>query len=340
MLDGIAWFFEKVLVYVAEPYRSWDAFLHAVTLGVRLFTETESKLHGIYLGSSLLLGVFAYAVEKHRRTVAPDLSLVRFLFPREVYRHPSAVVDYKYVAIDMTIKSLTYSPLITGVSYLSYKAILWLSQLLWLGLIPPLHVNPVVVAFLTVVVADFGFFFGHYLGHKVPLFWIFHQVHHSAEVLTPLTTFRGHPIDELLGTVVTSMVTGMFALTYTTATGEPVSMATILGVNMFTFFFYLVGYQLRHSHIWLSYGPIFSWVFISPAQHQIHHSKDPKHWDKNFGFIFSVWDLLFGSLYVPRSKETLELGIANVDPDDFASVGKLYFLPFVKAWKYILGRSD
>ena len=46
--------------------------------------------------------------------------------------------------------------------------------------------------------ADFGFFFGHYLGHKVPLLWEFHKVHHSAEVLSPLTNYRFHPLDRVL----------------------------------------------------------------------------------------------------------------------------------------------
>jgi len=66
---------------------------------------------------------------------------------------------------------------------------------------------------------------------------------------------------------------------------------------------------------------------------------DPKHLDKNFGFVFSIWDVLFRSLYIPRTKESLRLGIANANPEDFSSVSKLYFLPFVKAARYILRKQ-
>ena len=237
MIDSVTWFLGKVMEYLSEPYQSWDTFVHAITYGIRFFTETEGKLHWIYLGSSLLLGIGVYAVEKRRGRIAPGTSLARFLFPREVYRHPSSIVDYKYVAIDLTVKSLTYAPLISGMTILSYKATLYVSESTWLTWLPSIPAHPILVAFIAVLVADFGVFFGHYLGHKVPLFWIFHQVHHSAQVLNPLTTYRGHPVDELLGTLAVSMATAMFAVTYTVTSGEPVNMATILGLNAFTFFF-------------------------------------------------------------------------------------------------------
>ncbi len=193
---------------------------------------------------------------------------------------------------------------------------------------------------MALLVGDFGVFFGHYLAHKVPLFWIFHQIHHSAEVLTLVTVYRAHPIDGLLGSVVIAIVTALAAVTYTTASGDPVGELTILGLNAFTFFFYLAGNHLRHSHIWLSYGPIVSWIFQSPAQHQTHHSKAQKHWDKNFGFALSIWDALFGTLYIPREKESLQLGIANANSEDFSTVSKLYVLPVVKATRYVLGKRE
>jgi len=107
----------------------------------------------------------------------------------------------------------------------------------------------------------------------------------------------------------------------------------IFGVSMSTFLFALSGRHLRHSHIWLSYGPVFSWLFISPAQHQIHHSIDPRHRDMNFGARLAVWDALFGTLYVPREPETLQVGLPDADPQEFSTVCKLYFLPFKKSVK-------
>ena len=109
----------------------------------------------------------------------------------------------------------------------------------------------------------------------------------------------------------------------------------MFGVSVIQFVFFSFAFPLRHSHIWLSYGPVLSWIFISPAQHQIHHGTDPKHWDENFGFILIVWDAVFGALFVPKARETLRLGVPNADPRDFSSVPRLYFLPFAKAARWL-----
>jgi sterol desaturase/sphingolipid hydroxylase (fatty acid hydroxylase superfamily) len=70
---------------------------------------------------------------------------------------------------------------------------------------------------------------------------------------------------------------------------------------------------------------------VSPIQHQVHHSIDPRHRNKNFGVKFAVWDALFGTLYVPRQTETLRVGLPDADPREFSTVRQLYFLPFAKA---------
>ena len=82
----------------------------------------------------------------------------------------------------------------------------------------------------------------------------------------------------------------------------------------------------------VSYPPWVSYIFISPAQHQTHHSIDAKHYDKNFGLIFAFWDWLFGTLYVPKGYEKLEFGISREEPNPFNSITEIYLKPFSKAW--------
>lgn len=45
--------------------------------------------------------------------------------------------------------------------------------------------------------------------------------------------------------------------------------------------------------------------------HQIHHSKEPWHIDKNLSQIFSFWDYLLGSLYIPKKREIFEVGLSE-----------------------------
>src|SRR2546426_736232 len=106
------------------------------------------------------------------------------------------------------------------------------------------------------------------------------------------------------------------------------ALVLVLGANAGLVLFLFAGAHLRHSHVWLSYGPVLSRIFISPAQHQIHHSVDPRHVDRNFGGIFAIWDALFGTLYVPRTRETLTVGLADGGHAGLDSVARLYTMPF------------
>jgi len=93
---------------------------------------------------------------------------------------------------------------------------------------------------------------------------------------------------------------------------DQISPIAIGGVNAVYVVFNILGANLRHSHIWLDYGPIVDRLLISPAQHQIHHSRAPEHRDRNLGEIFAVWDWMFGTLYVPRQREQLEFGLSDL----------------------------
>lgn len=93
----------------------------------------------------------------------------------------------------------------------------------------------------------------------------------------------------------------------------------------------LLGTHLRHSHIWFSYGSVFNRLFMSPAHHQIHHSVDPCHWNRNFGVKLSVWDGLFGTHYHPRHPEVLQVGLLDAAPREFEIVRSLYVSPSARS---------
>lgn len=135
----------------------------------------------------------------------------------------------------------------------------------------------------------------HRLMHRVPALWALHQVHHSAEVLTPLTFHRLHPLEsvlyELRGALVTGAVTGLFFWLFR---GEALQ-ATLLGVPAVGLVLNVVFGNLRHSHIWLRFPEAVERWFLSPAQHQLHHSAEPQHFDANFGTWLAVWDRAGGS---------------------------------------------
>lgn len=182
---------------------------------------------------------------------------------------------------------------------------------------------------LIFLAADLGFFISHLTLHKVPFFWEFHKVHHSAQVLTPITVERLHPVDLVLTGFCISVLTGLVAgtLDYVVPLAVEYRIANFGAI----FFVYSLTANFRHSHIWLSYGWHLSHVLSSPAQHQIHHSSDPAHFDKNMGLVLSVWDWLCGTLYVPKQQENLTFGIDGKEDEQYQNLFKLYFLPVAKA---------
>jgi len=313
---------------MAQPFASWNNFVFAVSGGVRAITSQTSKTGWPYLLSSLLI---AWVIFRRTRHIHGQRSFFAFMFPREIYGHPSAIADYKFVAFELSSRLLFTAPFISAVSYAFYKGLRYILPSVRGHWITNPAVRGLLATVASVVVADFVFFAAHYLLHKIPILWKFHEVHHSAEVLTPVTVYRVHPIEDLLNGIVGALVGAIIGIFYTGAFDREAGVTTFFGVNVIVLAFFLFGNVLRHSHVWLSYGPFLSRVFISPAQHQIHHSSAQKHWDKNFGYILAIWDWLFRTLYVPTYREDLVFGVPGFDAQDYATVPRLYFLPFAKA---------
>jgi sterol desaturase/sphingolipid hydroxylase (fatty acid hydroxylase superfamily) len=203
---------------------------------------------------------------------------------------------------------------------------------------PFLITNPhwyhyVILSIFVALAGDFAYYCYHYLAHRSSFFWEFHKVHHSADVLTPMTVYRSHPFDLLLSMIFATVMLGFTTGIWIYLFGNQVSLLSIYGINWEIFLFYLTGANLRHSHIWLNYPYKVSHVLMSPAQHHIHHSVEPKHYDKNFGYILSFWDWIFGTLYVPKGYEKLDFGLSDGESSLFNNPINLLVQPFKSIWQ-------
>ena len=181
----------------------------------------------------------------------------------------------------------------------------------------------------------------HYLQHKIPLLWEFHKVHHSSEVLHPLSNYREHPVDNFLYAVVTGGAAGMALSSFEFLFGaQPLALLVpILGIGVFAFAFNFLGYNLRHSHVWLRWPGFLAYLFGCPAHHQIHHSCKPQHINKNMAFMFPIWDILFGTYYLPDEKEEMTFGIGDGSESTYRSYLSIYWLPFKHAYRRLFGAA-
>lgn len=78
---------------------------------------------------------------------------------------------------------------------------------------------------------------------------------------------------------------------------------------------------------------------MSPAQHQIHHSADPTHADRNYGTVLSIWDWLGGSLHTtPKTPQELRFGLCEVSATSATSATRLLVAPFADAFAILRPR--
>ncbi len=268
----------------------------------------------VYMGfmlSAALLALLVYCIEARHRNHFNWKAALTYLFPRRIWTHRSARLDYQLLFANSAIKLLLIAPVVFSVLPVALATIELLKA--WFGEPPGWKPDPVIISLLFTLILflidDFTRFVLHALMHKVPLLWEFHKVHHSAQVLTPFTVYRTHPVENFLYgcrlVIAQGMAIGLCFYWF----GPRLTALDIAGANLFTYLFNLTGSNLRHSHVWLSYGPWLEKLFISPAQHQIHHSCSQQHHDRNFGAFLAIWDLLFGSLLLAKDNRSVRLGL-------------------------------
>ena len=308
----------------------------SLSLPVLNFFFPESRIFLPYLAGALVMAFLVY-LARGAEGALPDDSSTRhrflgFCFPRRVYGHESAVVDYKYYLINGLLRAFGLFPVLIGVPLVAELTGDWLGH----------HVDPLpeevggslllraLFTLAMLLAFDLGVFVAHYLQHRVPVLWEFHKVHHSARVLTPITLYRMHPVDDLLTGACTALLMGPVVGAFSWWTGGTVVEVLVGGVNVELFLFYFLGYNLRHSEVWLAYPRWLSWLLVNPAQHQIHRSSAPVHFERNLGFVFSFWDRMARTLYVPVERESLDFGLGKGQDDEYDGVVALYLLPFRK----------
>ncbi|MEY4684974.1 MAG: hypothetical protein RLZ25_1433 [Pseudomonadota bacterium] len=300
-----------------------------LTAPKRAFLEVGQRFYWQYLLTSYLIGLTVLLVRSRG-----EMNLVRgmkALFPTRVWLSRSLIHD-------VTLTYLTICLQVALLGTITIKLEGWFESHLTMmttpyfaGMIQQTGWESSAIATLGLaLVLDFAFFVGHYLQHHVSFLWHFHAVHHSAPELNPFTGYRQHPVDLLLSTLIIGILVGSYLGVIHGIIGQPASIISADGEALPVLLFYLFGYHLRHSHVWLDYGPFWDRIFISPAQHQIHHSCAVEHHDRNFGYMLAIWDRLAGSLYVPSSHENIRFGLEPGHQDD-SSLLNLLWMPFVRS---------
>ena len=298
------------------------------------FSSLKNPGHRLFIGFIVVSILAAFFVFKRQKN---DNRFFEFLFPKHVWSHPAAKLDVKYFFFHGLIGHFLFYSLAGVCMAIGMVAGLGAEiDILENKTSPhsPFLTTIIAVLFLLIInfVADFMGWAIHYMQHKIPLLWQFHKVHHAGEVMHPLSNFREHPVDNITYSIFVSLFQGLAAGLLLGLINYMPSKLEIFGLSFFNILFNVSAYHLRHSHIWLKWPGILSKIFSSPAHHHVHHSRHPDHLDKNFAFMFPIWDVMFGTYFMPDTNEDVEFGIVE-DSSELNSCINLYLIPFRDAYR-------
>lgn len=307
-----------------------------LSLPGQYFLSPAERLYWPYLLTSIGITLFLIFWKFLRSEHFDYRGYLKFVFSSRIWFHPSAITDYKYFIYNTILFAVFFGSFVlstTVVAMFVYRNLVF-----FLGeesIVLPVSGWIVVLAYTIFFwfAEDFGRFLAHRWMHRNKYLWEFHKVHHSAEVLNPLTLYRIHPLEAILlnsfGGFFSGIVTGLvlFLVPYS------VSTFTFLGVNAGIFLFHLYA-NLRHSHIAIHFPKWLSYILISPTQHQIHHSNRSELQNKNYGVAIGLWDLLTGSLFIPDDEDMENLVFGSGDEtNNFRTLYQIYFSPFQNAFR-------
>ncbi|WP_374311955.1 sterol desaturase family protein [Dongia sp.] len=316
---------------MADWQNPWQAIRSAFFEPVRYFTDPTERVYLLYLASGLICAIAVFMIARRRDPANTPRSFLAYLFPRRIYLHPSARADYWFFLIDRVLSFLVlpfFVILIPAVARPAYSLLVILFGTPTGPLLAPGLGTNLLITLVAALAVDLALWWIHYLHHRIPVLWEFHKVHHSAEVMTPITAYRMHPVEVILNLNLTALVSGLVFAAFQYLTANSGMVYSVIGVDVVTLLFLLFGFNLRHSHVPMAYPRSISYFLVSPWMHQVHHSCEKRHIDKNMGFIFSIWDWMFGTLYIPARGETFVIGLDSGEAPKFHSVAAMYLRPF------------
>ena len=276
----------------------WVPYPVTIALAFTLFAVLQ------FIGASLIVSTYVPVV-----VTATLVAWLEATFPHRAEWRPGTD-DVKTDLTFMVIVQLAFPPLM---GFLFTYALIVPARALHLPIarLWP-HSWPIwIQAVLMILVVDFLRYWLHRAAHENDTLWRLHSVHHSVEQLYWLNTARFHPIEKALQMSLDSLP------------------FLLMQVDARVLALYYVAYAtngfFQHCNVRLRYGPLY-YIVGSAETHRWHHSRLARESNANYGNTVIVWDVLFGTWYLPNEREVEQLGLQ--DPEYPKSFLRLMRAPF------------
>ena len=305
-----------------------DLIKEVLYLPVGMLIDTHKRVHWIYLLFSLGLCYLVFLGTKQKS------GFLRYVFSKKVWWGNSAKVDYYFIFLNSAVKVLLLGPVLIWGLELAFWTRDNCFRFIGEGEYFESSLGLFVAYTLVITVAkDFLTFLIHYLMHTVPFLWEFHKTHHSATTLSPFTQYRIHPVELVLNNLFALVGFGLITGVFDWLSKDGIQLATVLGSNFLLVIWRFLGANLRHSHVRLRFPSWLEKWFISPYQHQIHHSDDPRFFNKNMGSMLAIWDYFFGTLARSKELAKVRFGLGKQEYHLHKDFWSLALKPFVWAFR-------
>lgn len=160
----------------------------------------------------------------------------------------------------------------------------------------PRHYPIGIQMLLMMFAADFLRYWLHLASHTYGPLWRIHAVHHSVQKLYWFNVGRFHPFDKSL-----QFVCDVLPFIFLGVAKEVMTLYFVV---------YAVNGFFQHSNVDAKLG-WFNYLVSGPELHRWHHSKTIQESNNNYGNNVIVWDILFGTYFLPKDRKVADLGLLN-----------------------------
>lgn len=192
-----------------------------------------------------------------------------------------------------------------------------------LGLLNWLGLHGWIGAIAGFILMDYAYWWWHRANHMIPLFWRFHNVHHTDLDMDVTTAARFHFGEMFFSTGFLSLALLFF------------------GIDPLTFIVFFIVFEAStcfHHSNWrlpIALERILNLVMVTPRMHGIHHSIVERETNSNWGTVFCWWDKFHSTLRRDIPQDAITIGVAAYRDEQELTLGKLLALPFgiQRSWR-------
>lgn len=147
--------------------------------------------------------------------------------------------------------------------------------------------------FVGLLIGDFLAYWHHRLSHEINFMWAAHIVHHQSEELNMTTVFRVSAF---------AVINRAFFWIWMPILGfDPVmTTSVIVFIGLYQF--------VSHTRLVGKMGVLEKFM-VTPSHHRVHHARNEKYLDMNYGHVFIIWDKMLGTFR--EEEEEPDFGITT-----------------------------